>query len=67
IICASILVSHAARTMAEVRKKTLLFLEYASALVKTRYDFVKVAVNVLSYPITVTGLDWKTCAGCAFS
>ena len=60
IICSAILVSHSARTMADVRNKTLLFLEYASALVKTRYDFVKIAVDVLSYPITVTGLDWKT-------
>lgn len=60
IICAAILVSHSARAVTEVRKKTLLFLEYASALVKTRYDFVNVAAAVLSYPITVTGLDWKT-------
>lgn len=60
IICASILVSHSARTLEDVRNKTMLFLEYASVLVKTRYDFVKIAVNVLSYPITITGLDWKT-------
>ena len=60
IICSAILVCHSTKTMAEVREKTLLFLEYASALVKTRYDFVQTAVNVLSYPITVTGLDWKT-------
>ena len=60
IICAAILVSHSARAVSEVRKKTLLFLEYASALVRTRYDFVRMAAEVLSYPITVTGLDWKT-------
>lgn len=60
IICAAILISNSARAVEDVRKKTLLFLEYASALVRSRYDFVKIAVNVLSYPISATGLDWKT-------
>ena len=60
VICAAILVSQETRTVENLRRLTLLFLEYASVLVKTKYDFVKVAVDTLSYPITSTGIDWKT-------
>ena len=60
IIAVAILVSHDTRSFAETRNKTLLFLEYASAVVKAKYDFVQTAAKVVSYPITTTGFDWKT-------
>ena len=60
IVAAYILLCHAASYSSETREKTLLFLEYASAVVKSRYDFVQVAVSLVSYPVTATGLDWKT-------
>lgn len=60
IVAAAIIVSHDSRSASETRDKTLLFLEYASAIVKSKYDFVQTATSVVSYPITTTGLDWKT-------
>ena len=59
IIAAYVLLSHASRYTSETRAKTLLFLEYASAIVRSSYDFVKTATAVVCYPITATGLDWK--------
>lgn len=56
---AAILVSHAIRSCSDMRAATLLFLEYASALVSSRYDFVGTALDAVCYPLTATGLDWK--------
>lgn len=60
IIASAILVSHDTRSVTEMKEKTLLFLEYASAVVRAKYDFVGTAAKVVSYPITTTGFDWKT-------
>lgn len=60
IVAAAVIISHGSRSVSATRDKTLLFIEYASALVRTKYDFVQTAMEVLSYPVTVTGLDWKT-------
>ena len=60
IVAAAIIVSHDSHTVMEMREKTLVFLEYASAVVKANYDFVGAAARVVSFPITTTGLDWKT-------
>ena len=60
IAAAAMLVSHASRSQSDLQSQALLFLQYASALVRTDYDFVRAAVDVVSYPITAIGIDWKT-------
>lgn len=57
---AAILVAHSIRSVSAMRRDTLLFLEYASALVSSRYDFVGNALDVICYPMTETGFDWKS-------
>lgn len=57
---AAILVAHSIRSASAMRRDTLLFLEYASALVSSRYDFVGTALDAICYPMTETGLDWTS-------
>lgn len=57
---AAILVAHSIHSVSAMRRDTLLFLEYASALVSSRYDFVGNALDAICYPMTETGLDWKS-------
>ncbi len=59
ILAASIILLQKVNSSKELRRKTLLLLEYGSALVRTKYDFLTTALDVVTYPITGTGLDWK--------
>ena len=60
IVCAEILILHEARSSEELRSKLLLFLEYASALARSRYDLVGLALNAVSYPVAKPGIGWGT-------
>ena len=60
IVAAAVIVSHDTRSVSGVGEYTLLFLKYAAAVVRARYDFVRTAVSAVCYPVTTTGLDWKT-------
>ena len=60
IVCAAILILHEARSSEELRSKLLLFLEYASALARSRYDLVGLALNAVSYPVAKPGIGWGT-------
>ena len=58
IVAAMLLVLQEAKQTSALREKTLLFLEYASALVRTKFDFLTTALDVLSYPVASVGLRW---------
>lgn len=60
VVAAYVILCFDANYQMQVREKTLWLLEYAAAVVRSRYDFVSVAASLVNYPVTVTGLDWKT-------
>ena len=59
VIAAMMILLEQSRSAEGLRDRTLQFLEYASASVKTRYDYVGTAVKVLNYMIVSTGLNWS--------
>ena len=59
IIAAQMILLRKCNSAGELRRKTLLLLEYGSALVRTKYDFLTTALKVVNYPISETGMDWK--------
>ena len=59
VIAAMMILLEQTRSAEALRDRTLQFLEYASASVKARYDYVGTAVKVLNYKITETGLNWS--------
>ena len=58
ILAAEMLFLKETRSMDELRSKMLLFLEYASAVVKGRYDLVGKAADTLSWNCSSLGYDW---------
>lgn len=58
ILATLILVCHKTNSRRALRESTLLFLEYASAVVRTKYDFLSTALDVLCYRVISPGLDW---------
>ena len=58
IVAALLLVLHKTRSASGLRSYTLLFLEYASAVVRTKYDYLTTALDVICYKITSPGIDW---------
>lgn len=58
IVAALLLVLHQTKSVTRLREYTLLFLEYASAVVRTKYDYLTTALDVISYKITNIGIDW---------
>ena len=59
IIAAEILILHKMRSTVGLRDRILLFLEYASAIVRTKYDFLTTALDVVCYKVTSPGVDWS--------
>lgn len=60
IIAAEILHLFKMRSPAALRGRVLLFLEYASAVVRTKYNYLTTALDVICYTITAPGIDWPT-------
>ena len=58
IVAALLLVLHGSHSSVGLREYTLLFLQYASAVVRTRYDYLATALDVICYKITTPGIDW---------
>lgn len=58
IVAALLLVLHRTSSFSRLREYTLLFLEYASAVVRTKYDFLTTALDVICYPARTLGIDW---------
>ena len=58
IVAALLLVLHKTRSYESLRENTLLFLSYASAVVRTKYDYQTTALDVVCYRISFPGLDW---------
>ena len=58
IVAALLLVLHNTKSAVGLRKYTLLFLEYAAAVVRTKYDYLTTALDVICYPIISPGIDW---------
>lgn len=63
IVAMLLLVLHKTRSASGLRKYTLLFLQYASAVVRTKYDYLTTALDVICYKITSPGIDWHVVQG----
>ncbi|MBQ2485715.1 MAG: WYL domain-containing protein, partial [Candidatus Methanomethylophilus sp.] len=50
------------RSYSDLREKTLLFLTYSAAVVRSKYDFTALFMDALCYRIVETGLDWRMLA-----
>lgn len=57
---AMMIILQQSRSYSDLREKTLLFLAYSAASVKTKYDFAAFFMDALCYRILETGLDWRT-------
>ncbi len=60
IVGAMMVILQKSRSYSDLRDKTLLFLTYSAAVVKTKYDFAAFFMDALCYRILETGLDWRT-------
>ena len=60
IVGAMMIILQQSRSYSDLREKTLLFLAYSAATVKTKYDFAAFFMDALCYRILETGLDWRT-------
>ncbi|MBR4133984.1 MAG: WYL domain-containing protein [Bacteroidales bacterium] len=60
IAAALMLVLQNSMSSLNLRDKTLLFLTYASAVVKNEYGFARMFLDVLNCRVLDTGLDWYT-------
>ena len=60
IAAAMMVILQQTRSYSDLRDKTLLFLSYSAAVVKTKYDFAALFINSLCYRIIETGLSWGT-------
>ena len=58
IVASLLLVLHKTSSVSRLRDYTLLFLEYASAVVRTKYDYLTTALDVICYKIKTPGIDW---------
>ena len=58
IVAALLLVLHKTRSGESLREHTLLFLAYASAVVRVKYDYLTTALDVICYRISSPGIDW---------
>ena len=58
IVAALLLVLHKTRSASGLRSYTLLLLQYASAVVRMKYDYLTTALDVICYKITTPGIDW---------
>ena len=58
IVAALLLILHKTSSVSRLREYTLLFLEYASAVVRTKYDYLTTALDVICYKIKTPGIDW---------
>ena len=58
IVAALMIILQNTRSYTTLREKTLLFLTYSAAVVKKEYDFTEMFLDVLSWRIVATGLDW---------
>lgn len=59
IAAAQVILLQKCNSAKELRRRILILLEYCSALVRTKYDFLTTALRVVNYPVVETGLDWK--------
>ena len=57
---AMMIILQKSRSYSDLREKTLLFLTYSAAVVKTKYDFAAFFMDALCYRILETGLDWRS-------
>jgi len=60
IIAAEIILLFKSKSPAALRGRVLLFLEYASAVVRTKYNYLTTALDVICYKITDPGIDLRT-------
>ena len=58
IVAALMLVLHKTSSFDGLRNYSLLFLEYASAVVRIKYDYLTTALDVITYRISALGIDW---------
>ena len=58
IVAALMLVLHKTSSFDGLRNYSLLFLEYASAVVRIKYDYLTTALDVITYKISALGIDW---------
>lgn len=59
IAAAQMLLLQKSRSQEGLKESTLLFLTYAAAVVKKDYEYVNRFLDVLSFRIIDTGLDWQ--------
>ena len=57
---AMMIIQQQTRSYTDLREKTLLFLAYSAAAVKTKYGFAALFMDALCYRIVETGLDWRS-------
>ena len=57
---AMMIISHQSKSISELMDSALSFLSYSAAVVKNDYPFEETLVDVLSYQIIQTGLDWRS-------
>lgn len=60
VVGAMMIILQKSRSYSDLREKTLLFLTYSAAVVKTKYDFAAFFMDALCYRILETGLDWRS-------
>lgn len=58
VLACQLLVLWSMQSQEALRERILLFLQYAAVVVNGKYDFVGMALKVLSYKMTTLGLDW---------
>ena len=60
IVAALLLLLQKTKSVSRLRDYALLFLEYAAAVVRTKYDYMSTALDVICYRITDIGIRWDT-------
>ncbi len=60
IVAAMMLILQQTKSYSDLRAKTLVFLTYSAAVVKTKYDFAALFLDSLNYRICETGLNWRS-------
>lgn len=58
IAAALMIILQNTKSYSSLREKTLLFLTYSAAVVKKEYNFTEMFLDVLSWRVVATGLDW---------
>lgn len=60
IVAAMMIILQQTKSYADLRSKTLIFLAYSAAVVKTKYNFAALFLDSLNYRILETGLTWRS-------